>query len=181
MTKLIEILNLKRRFRLILSFIVLSSILGLYSFKHPYHVAYTTIEWFKESKKMKIVIKAFYHDLEDAVNLEMGVEIDIKNHKDTGMRDSLVYKYIKNHFQLKNNNDVVDYDEISIGFKDEFIQIKLEKNDISPEQIWISNSILYDSEPSQTNVFNFISFGQTTKKESRKIVNPVKEITYNFN
>ncbi|HLP13950.1 MAG TPA: DUF6702 family protein [Flavobacteriales bacterium] len=169
----------KHRFRQILVVAVLICVAGLFSFRHPYHVAVTTLDYnFKGNvRQLKVEYKAFYHDMEDAVNKFSKKDIDIKNHDDVSFRDSVVYAYMGKHFKIMNDGKAVKCSKAGITFKDEHVFINYLASGVQLKKIKVVNSVLYDVEKHQVNMFHFNS---GSRKESGKIEYPLSEIEYEF-
>jgi len=163
-------------FRQIAIYLVSSSLLLLLSFRHPYHVSVTTLNYNKAEKKLDIEIKAFYHDLEPALHQATGTDIDIKNHSNEQERDSLVYTYVAQHFSLNTTGGNIFLSHGKIKFKDEYIFIGLVAVGIEAQKtIQVKNTICFETEPTQTNLFHFVSNG---KKITKKTVNPAAEVIF---
>ncbi|HYG51346.1 MAG TPA: DUF6702 family protein [Flavobacteriales bacterium] len=152
---------------------------GLSSFRHPYHVAVTTLDYtFKgNARHLKVEYRAFYHDMEDAVNKFAKQEMDIKNHADIRFRDSVVYAYMAKHFKVMSDGNVVICSKSGIQFKDEYIYVNYDARGVQLGKVKVINSVLYDVEKNQVNMFHF---NNGSKKESGKIEYPLQEIEYQF-
>jgi len=165
-------------FRKMVGMALLSGMLALFSFVHPYHVAVTSVHYFKKLQQVNIEIKVFYHDLEPAVNKFAGVDIDIKNHSNVKQRDSLVNAYVEKHFTIHNDGKLVEQSKVGVSFKDEYIFVKLLMKNFVPGKLKFTNTICYEVEKTQTNLFHFKS---TDMKSSKKIVNPEAVVEFVFN
>lgn len=154
---------------------VLISLVLLCSFKHPYHLSVTKLGYKKAVKTLGIEVKMFYHDLEPAVNDFAGTQIDIKNHPKTTYRDSLVMVYMKSRFSVKTDGSEKEYSLSGIDFRDEYIHINLLCTGVEGKNLVVSNSMCFEREKTQTNIFHFMVNGKKTTKQT---VNPVSEVSF---
>ncbi len=153
-------------------FIVLLAILLLsFTIIHPYHVSVTTLNYNGKENKLTIELKAFYHDLEPTVIKFTGVDYDIKNHTPINTRDSLTLAYVLPRYNLKINDKKIELGDAKIRFADEYIYFSFNVlfNEIKPTKIEIENTICFDSEKTQLQLFHFIENGHKT---TRKASNP---------
>ncbi len=167
--------------RKILGFLVLVYVSMSFSIIHPFHVAITTVNIPTKGSQIGIEIKVFYHDLEKAVNQFGKIEMDIKNHTNSAFRDSLVFAYCRSNFSISSNNNQHTIYNSSIKFQDEyiFIQFMADKIDNSNlrKKMQIENTICYEIEETQTNLFNVIA---AEKKTSKKIINPESMVEFEY-
>jgi hypothetical protein len=170
---------IKHGFRLKLVVTALICLTGLFSFRHPYHVAVTTLDYnFNGNvRHLKVEYKAFYHDMEVAINKFTKKDMDIKNADDVNYRDSVVYAYMAKHFKIMNEGKAVKCSKTGITFKDEYIFVNYEAKGIELGKVKVVNSVMYDVEKNQSNMFHF---NNGSKKESGKIEYPLQEIEYQF-
>ncbi len=165
-------------FRQITGMMLFMGTVILFAFVHPYHVGVTSVHYFKKLQQINIEIKVFYHDLEPALNKFGGVDIDIKNHANKKQRDSLVNAYVDKNFSILNDGKLVEQSKVGVSFKDEYIFVKLLMKNFVPGKLKVTNTICYEVEKTQTNLFHFKS---GDKKASKKIVNPEATVEFDFN
>lgn len=177
MANLMEKVLSKTKFRQIMPLLVLTCSMVLFSFKHPYHVAITTVTYLKASKQLNIEVKAFYEDMEDAINKLDSTDIDIKNHPNIEERNEKVYSYMLQHFGISMTDGPVIVNKESITFKDEYIFIRYKGVDVEKGELVFYNTILYELEKTQTHIFNFKS---GNIKQTKKVVNPNAEVHFNL-
>lgn len=156
--------------------ILLTVIFGISAALHPYHVTVTTLNHHNKSGVLDIEIKCFLHDFESAIHKFGDVKIDIKNTTDTLLRDSLVNAYVMGNFGISNNGEVLRYQQIKVGFKDEYIIMRTEAKVRKPEELVISNSICFEIEKTQSNIVHY-KVGDI-KINTQKSINPVNEIFF---
>lgn len=168
---------MKNRFVVMAVFLVMTGIIMSFSFLHPYHVAVTTFTYLPKLKQANMEIKVFYHDLEPAINKFSSVDIDIKNHGNKVQRDSLVEAYIGKKCTVYTGEELLKMELTGISFKDEYIFVKYVLKNFVPGKMKIINTLCYEIEKSQTNLFYFKS-GE--KKQARKIVNPDSIVEWEF-
>lgn len=154
-----------------------TALLLLFSFRHPYHVTVNTVKYDNKKKTISMEIKFFYHDLEPAVNVFTGKNIDIKNHANVQQRDSMVYAYVHDRFVVNIDQAKTAYRDVSIGFKDEYILIGLAMENVNGKNITFSNRMGYEVESTQTNLVHFIMGG---KKQTKKAVNPAADVSFSL-
>lgn len=167
-------------FRQIAVYILSIGLLGLLSFRHPYHVGVTTLLYHPATKTAEISIKMIYHDLEPAVNKAAGTDIDIKNHANKTERDSLVYAYTFAHFELMFGDQQASFSQKSISFKDEYVLIRFTAFNPSENglDIRLTNTMCFEMEPSQTHIFHANQAGRV--KQTQKAVNPQGTVTFDL-
>lgn len=165
-------------FRRILRFFFLLTVVScLAAFKHPYHLAVTTVVFTKASSELTIEYKAFYHDFEEGVNKLHDTQIDIKNHSDVNKRDQMVYDYLSKSFSISSGEKALLVSQNGISFKDEYIFVKYKVTGFKGGLLTIKNSALYEIEKTQTNLFHFKS-GKL--KTTKKTVNPDYKVEFTF-
>lgn len=162
-------------FRQIAFYLVSSSLLLLLSFRHPYHLGVTTVQYNPVTEQLNIDIKLFYHDLEPVVNTFGHTDIDIKNHSNAAQRDSLVYAYVGQHFSAKVDGQDIFLLKGKISFKDEYIYIGFTSG-AKGKTVSFINTICYETEPTQTHLFHFVE--PNKPKQSKKLVNPTSGVSF---
>lgn len=161
-------------FRRILIYL-LPGFLLLSSFKHPYHLSVTILKFTRAEKILKVEIKMFYHDLEPAVNVFGHTEIDIKHHDDKQKRDSLLYAYTDQRFRIVLDGKQLPLEKQRITFVDKYAVIQLQCSNVSGQKLSVSNTMCFETESAQTNIFHLIGNG---KKITRQTVNPKSEANF---
>lgn len=145
------------------------------TYKHPYHMSVTTVTYDKTTKKAEVRIRFMYHDLEPAVNKAAQTEIDIKNHANKAQRDSLIFAYTSGHFGIRTDGETMPYENKSISFRDEYIFIDLVCHTGEGKEMTLRNTMCFEMETTQTNIFHFVNTGQ---KLTKKTVNPSAEASF---
>lgn len=147
--------------------------------KHPYYISLTEISS-KGPAEIRVSVRIFSNDLEDALRKSSGKSIDIINPKNQAEADSMLFHYISKHLSIVLNAkpQILHY----IGYEKEeesiwtYLEIKHAKP-VAIKTLQIDNTILYDYFPAQTHIIRVNRFDQT---ESKKITNPESKAEFSF-
>ena len=140
----------------------LASFLGLFPPAHDFHLSKTAVHYNEEAKSLEVTMHIFIDDLELAM-ASQGIEaMYIATEKEHEHADSMIHKYISSVFQLRVDQQVVDFEFLGKEESEDLIAIwcYLEKKDITPMQtIAVRNSLLTEIYDDQKNMFSFKGIG----------------------
>jgi hypothetical protein len=139
------------------------------------------MEYVAKEKSMQITIHFFANDLEKALRKEKHIPIDVLHPKNKAQLDSAVYNYINKKMMLSINTKKtyltyvgLEEDEKEKGS----VYVYLEINKLPlPKTIKLNTTILYETFAQQLLIIH-TSVG--AKKLSKKLVNPERELVFNF-
>ncbi len=124
---------------------------GLTAFTwHKYYVSVTEV--YIKPDKLEIIIRIFPDDIENVITDTYHIKAGLSQ-KQTR---KLLKDYIRSHFLIQIDNQVVDYQFDGFTQEDEFFVILLETSyRDTPHQISIKNTILQDLFEEQKNIVHF--------------------------
>lgn len=152
--------------------------LGSGSYKHPYYVSVVEIKNNRTEKIAELTCRLFTDDLEKALKNEGSGSLDLTHPQNKADAEKALFNYIKKHlaFTLNKQNTTVEY--VGYEIKEEAVNIYLQVPfDANFQQIHLTSDLLYREHAEQSGIFHFID---GDKKESRRLINPQKEIDINF-
>ena len=138
--------------------------------KHPYYVGILDIKHDNNNKVLKISVRLFTNDLEEALKKTTSKAIDLLNPKDKTESDSILSVYLKKHLSFTINNKSTSLNYLGYEKEEASIWSYLEiKNVSAPKKIGIKAQLLYDFLPQQTNIIHAEINGI---EKSSKLTNP---------
>ena len=134
--------------------IIFYSFLSVCSLIHDHHVSITTLMLKEENQKLEMTLKLTAHDLEHYFEKEKKIELNLGHHKENVLANELITTYIKEHFVLKINNQLIHLEFIGKETEnDESLWIYFES--LIPKNIHsisINNQILTEIFDNQQNI-----------------------------
>ena len=148
---------------------MLSILLLLSSFFHPFFVSVIEAEYFKKENMVGISCKIFTDDLENSLKKSSGQPVDIINGDKNANRQKMIAFFPK-HIKVKINNKAYDYEVIGYEIDKDAAFVFLEiKNTGEPKQFEINTDLLYDLDKSQVNLIHFIKNGD---RKTQRLTHP---------
>lgn len=127
---------------------------------------------------MQGAVKLFTNDLEDALKKTSRQPVDLINGKDKEALNKLLAEYIRKRLVLKLDGQQKEFSFIGFEREEEAIWAYIEyENCAPPKKIAVENSLLYDYLSGQSNI---VSFELNGKKQSSKVTNPEKQLSFEF-
>jgi hypothetical protein len=158
--------------------LILVTIFFLTSFKHPFYLSVTDLNYNSRDKAVEGSVKIFINDLETALKNINKKNTDLVNVKDTAEVTRQLTSYLKNHLFLRVNGKDKPFKLIGFEKEEEAIWIYLEfANCDLPKKAEITNTILFDYIKDQTNIVH-LEVGKD--KKSAKVSYPDKILTFDF-
>jgi hypothetical protein len=130
---------------------------------------------------MEISCKLFTDDIEDALLKLNHSKVDLARSEENKFVRSQVLSYLHERLQIVINGTLCKTD--LVGFETEnditwfYLEAKVNVNTASPVKMKISNSLLYDFLPDQTNIMQ-VTWNEEERTE--KLVNPEREASLSF-
>lgn len=122
--------------------------------KHDFHVSITNGEYNPKTETLQIYLKLFSDDLQNAIEDDSGKASSAPS-------DSLVKKFVLDHFWLKINNEKLKPKYIGKELEQDITFIYLEVPfDITEKAITVSNTVFFDRFDDQSNIVNLEINGQ---------------------
>ena len=132
----------------------------------------------EKEKSIQASVKLFTNDLEDALKKIYKQKVDLINGANKEELKNLLSDYIAKHFNVKLNGKEIKFETIGFEREEEAVWIFIEyKNCNDVTKISIEDSLLYDFIASQINI---VSFEMDGKKQSTKVTNPEKLISFDL-
>ncbi|MCX8019029.1 MAG: hypothetical protein N2747_00880 [Chitinophagaceae bacterium] len=129
-------------------------------------------------KSLEITIKIFTDDFENALAKQFQEKTDLIRPANPQRMDTLIKKYLMQHFQLRVNGKPVLLNYLGHEMDHEAVYCYAEVTQISSiKRLDIFCSILYNLFDDQINIFHIKAKGN---KQSNRLVFPDKEIFFDF-
>lgn len=159
-------------------YILITTLVFLFSFKHPFYLGVTELKYDTKTKSMQCAVKLFTNDLEDALKKINGKSVDLINVKDTASTTKILNSYLASHLALKINDKPITFKFIGFEREEEAIWMYLEHEKCEvPRKIEVRNTLLYDYLSGQTNIVH-TEVGEF--KKSLKASNPESDFVFLF-
>lgn len=123
---------------------------------HPLHVTVTEIEMDEKEKQLKITMRMFVDDLEQALRTRLKQpELDILNLKNGLTVDQVMVNYLKDHFRISLDNKPQEIKYLGHEIEDDAFIFYLEVTRVKKwKLIEISNASLTEAFEDQSNLVN---------------------------
>lgn len=145
-------------------------IFSLTSFKHPFFVSVTEIEYSSRSKELGLSIKVYPDDLEETLRKFSGNKYDVLK-GDKKQITPVLEQYIKKHFSIKLDGIVKKYQFLGYEIDKESVWMYCNiANQPGVKTIEISSDLMYEYKPEQTNI---IHIKLDEKRESFRLTSPL--------
>ena len=161
----------------------LGLLLFLFSFNifHRYYFSLTEIKANTQKKSFEVSCKLFTDDIEEALLKLNHSKVDLGSSEKNKAVQLQIENYLHERFKIVINGNPVS--PHLIGFEVEndvtwfYMESTITSNSKNPVKIKITNSLLYDFIPDQTNITH-ITWNE--KEQTEKLVNPDKEVEFVF-
>lgn len=143
---------------------------------HPFYLSVTDLKYNDKNKSLEVACKMFSNDLEDALKKTTKKNVDLLNPKNKPEVEKILFEYVEKRLTVSLNGKVQKLKFIGYEREDDVIwtYFEIEKCE-KPNQINISNSLLYDFLKEQINLVQ-VEVGSF--KQSSKVTNPEKEMKF---
>ena len=133
--------------------ILLLIIIPLLSFTaHKYYVSMTIIKHVKEENSIQITMRFFIDDIEKIVNNRFKKEFKLATDEELIETDKFLNIYIHQKFEIKINNQVIEYDFLGKEYDNDVVFFYLESTDIDNiSSIEVKNKMLLEMFEEQQN------------------------------
>lgn len=148
---------------------------------HRYYFSLSEIKINQEKKTLELSSKLFTDDVEDALLKLNHHKVDLGSSENNKEVQKQVSSYLHERFKISINGIPCNLE--LIGFETEndvtwfYLEAKVSVGKKAPLKMNVSNSLLYDFLPDQTNVMHVI---YNEKEGTEKLVNPEKEVVFTF-
>ena len=126
---------------------------------HEFHMSKCQIEFNSKEKAVQISMHIFIDDLEEALRNQGSGKLFIGTEKETDTAEDYLYAYLKNHFQLKVNDQAMEYEFIGKETSEDLqaIWCYLEITDIETvSNIVVENNVLMELFADQKNIIHIM-------------------------
>jgi len=133
--------------------ILLLIIIPLLSFSaHKYYVSMTIIKHVKEENSIQITMRFFIDDIEKIVNNRFKKEFKLATDEELIETDKFLNIYIHQKFEIKINNQVIEYAFLGKEYDNDVVFFYLESTDINNiSSIEVKNKMLLEMFEEQQN------------------------------
>ena len=152
-----------------------------FTISHRYYFSLSEIKVDTKKKSLELSCKLFTDDIEDALLKLNHIKVDLGSSEKNKLVQQQVEKYLHERFKIVINGiPVVPH---LIGFEAEnevtwfYLESTLNSKPTNPVKIKITNSLLYDFLPDQTNLVHLTC---DEKEQTEKLTNPDKNILFAF-
>jgi hypothetical protein len=148
---------------------------------HRYYFSLTELKVDTQKKSLELSCKLFTDDIEDALLQLNHRKVDLATSGKNNAVLVQVENYLHERFKIIINGIPIQLHLIGFEAENEVTWFYLEGivnvKTLTPVKIKISNSMLYDFIPEQTNLLHFTWNDQ---ERTEKLVNPDKEVGFEF-
>jgi hypothetical protein len=139
------------------------------SFKHPFFVTVTEVEYSTKSKELGMSIKVYPDDLEETLRKFNGKKYDVIQ-GDKKQISQALEEYLKKHLSIRLNGINKTYQFLGYEIDKESVWIYCNiSNQPGVRSIEISSDMMYEYKPEQTNI---IHIKLDEKRESFRLTSP---------
>ncbi len=144
-------------------------LLVVLSFKHPFYVSVTEIEYSSKTKEVGISVKVFPDDLEESLRKFNGNKYDVVQ-GDKKIIGPVLDKYIKQHMRILLNGTAKSYQWIGYEIDKESVWMYFSiTNQPGVRSIQVQSDLMYTYKQEQTNI---IHIKLDDKRESFRLMAP---------
>lgn len=150
----------------------------LCGFKHPFYLGVIDLVYNAKEKSLQGSVKLFTNDLEGALKKVHNNTVDLINVKNKESVTTILYDYLKKHFELKVNGKKINYKLIGFEREEEAVlmYVEFDKSE-TPKKIEVDNTLLHDHLKEQINI---VEIEVNNSKKSLKCTNPEKNSKFEF-
>ena len=139
------------------------------SFKHPFYVSVTEVEYSSKTKEVGISVKVFPDDLEESLRKFNGNKYDVVQ-GDKKMIGPVLDKYIKQHMRILLNGTAKSYQWMGYEIDKESVWMYFSiTNQPGVRSIQVQSDLMYTYKQEQTNI---IHIKLDDKRESFRLMAP---------
>lgn len=139
------------------------------SFKHPFFVTVTEVEYSNKSKELGMSIKAYPDDLEETLRKFSGKKYDVIQ-GDKKQVSPAIEEYLKKHLSIKLNGINKPYQFLGYEIDRESVLMYCSiTNQPGVKSIEIFSDMMYEYKPEQTNI---VHIKLDEKRESFRLTSP---------
>lgn len=144
-------------------------LLVVLSFKHPFYVSVTEVEYSSKTKEVGISVKVFPDDLEESLRKFNGNKYDVVQ-GDKKIIGPVLDKYIKQHMRILLNGTAKSYQWIGYEIDKESVWMYFSiTNQPGVRSIQVQSDLMYTYKQEQTNI---IHIKLDDKRESFRLMAP---------
>lgn len=144
-------------------------LLVVLSFKHPFYVSVTEVEYSSKTKEVGISVKVFPDDLEESLRKFNGKKYDVVQ-GDKQMIGPVLDKYIKQHMRILLNGTAKSYQWMGYEIDKESVWMYFSiTNQPGVRSIQVQSDLMYAYKQEQTNI---IHIKLDDKRESFRLMAP---------
>ena len=139
------------------------------SFKHPFYVSVTEVEYSSKTKEVGISVKVFPDDLEESLRKFNGNKYDVVQ-GDKKIIGPVLDKYIKQHMRILLNGTAKSYQWMGYEIDKESVWMYFSiTNQPGVRSIQVQSDLMYGYKQEQTNI---IHIKLDDKRESFRLMAP---------
>lgn len=144
-------------------------LLVVLSFKHPFYVSVTEVEYSSKTKEVGISVKVFPDDLEESLRKFNGNKYDVVQ-GDKKIIGPVLDKYIKQHMRILLNGTAKSYQWMGYEIDKESVWMYFSiTNQPGVRSIQVQSDLMYAYKQEQTNI---IHIKLDDKRESFRLMAP---------
>lgn len=144
-------------------------LLVVLSFKHPFYVSVTEVEYSSKTKEVGISVKVFPDDLEESLRKFNGKKYDVVQ-GDKKIIAPVLDKYIKQHMRILLNGTAKSYQWMGYEIDKESVWMYFSiTNQPGVRSIQVQSDLMYTYKQEQTNI---IHIKLDDKRESFRLMAP---------
>lgn len=147
-------------------------------FLHPFYMSVTEIRHNPSHKSLEISCRIFADDLENTLKKQSHVTFDIIKPKNRVQVDSLIARYIAQHFQIKVDGKTLAPRYLGYKIEEDAAWCFFECTGVPVvKKVELMDNILYEAHESQSHMIHVIV---NDKRQSTKLDNPKATASFEF-
>jgi hypothetical protein len=145
---------------------------------HKFYLSLTEVRVDTKKQTLDVSTKLFTDDLENAIQKKYGKKVDLASSTKNKEIHALLHRYITEHFNINVAGTAIKLTFVGFETEADATWCYLESAPFfSKGKITITNTLLYDYLPEQSNMINFY---WDHEEKSAKLVNPEKTTEFDF-
>lgn len=145
---------------------------------HPYYVSVTEVRIDTQEKNLQVSCRMFMDDLENALTKLYDQKVDIISSVSNQSLKEVFFQYIRQHLSIQIGGVFQQPEILGYEIEEEAVWCHLELKQMEQTgPVKISNTILYEFIPAQTNIIHCYYNGE---RKSIKLVNPESKALFEF-
>lgn len=125
------------------------------SFRHPFFVSMTEIDWKPSEKKLEIAVRLFTDDLEKAISAGCKCKSDLASSENEAVMNKLLVEYIQKNLRIIKGKQTIPLQFIGREKEEESTWSYFEATGDFSSGLEVENTLLFATQEKQVNLIRF--------------------------